>query len=116
MTPTDWKYIPEKLRYIYKQVRAVYKKKDERMEGRMYGNIFTAAITRREMDACIARMRKNTAPGVSGIRIDDVAALPEEMRELIALAMSLPYITGMGYAMWKEEIVNLVDIFKDADE
>jgi hypothetical protein len=108
MTKEDWKFIPKKLRYIYKQARAVYNKKGERMEGRMYGDIFTAAITRWEMDAYIARMRKNTAPGVSGIRIDHVAALPEEMRELIALAISLPYITGMGYAMWEEEIVNWV--------
>jgi len=108
MTPTDWKYIPKKLRYIYKQARAAYNNKGERMEGRMYGNIFTAAITRGEMDAYLARMRKSTAPGVSGIRIDHVAALPEEMRELIALAISLPYITGMGYAMWEEEIVSWV--------
>jgi len=82
MTPTDWKYIPKELRYIYKQASAVYNKKGERMEGRMYGNIFTAAITTREMDAYIARMRKNTALGVSGIRIDHAAALPEEMRAL----------------------------------
>jgi len=54
----------------------------------VYGEICTVAITRREMDAYIARMRKNTAPGVSGIRIDHVAALPEEMRELIALEIS----------------------------
>ena len=46
---------------------------------------------------------RNSAPGVSGIRIDHVAALPEEMRELIALAISLPYITGMGYAMWENK-------------
>jgi len=56
----DWKYIPKKLRHIYKQARAVYNKNGERMEGRMYGDIFTAAITRREMDAYIARMRKKT--------------------------------------------------------
>jgi len=85
MTPTDWKYIPKKLRYIYKHARAVYNKNGERIEGRMYGDIFTVAITRREMDAYVARMRKNTTPGVSGIRIDHVAALPEEMRELIVI-------------------------------
>ena len=45
------------------------------MNGSMYGNIFTAEITLHELNKFIARCRKNTAPGVGGIRIDHIAAL-----------------------------------------
>ena len=108
MTTTDWKCIPKELRYIFREARAVKNDKGERMSGEMYGNIFTTAISVEQMDAHIAQMKKNTAPGRSGIRIDHIAALPQNMKQLVATAISIPYLTGMGYDMWNEEIVNWI--------
>ena len=67
----------------------------------MYGDTFTAKITLAELDRYIARIKKNTAPGMSGIRVDHIAALPNHMREAIAKVLSIPYTTGMGYSDWK---------------
>ena len=76
------------------------------MKAEMYGNIFTSEITLKELDKYIARIKKNTAPGLSGVRVDHIAALPDNLRTAIAKLLSVPYTTGMGYSAWKEEIVN----------
>ena len=74
----------------------------------MYGNIFTAAITLQELDRYLARVRKNTAPGISGIRVDHIAGLPEEMRLAIAKVLSVPYTSGLKYNAWQEQIVHWI--------
>ena len=76
------------------------------MKAEMYRNIFTSEISLEELEKYIARIKKNTAPGMSGIRVDHIAALPDNLRKAIAKLLSIPYTTGMGYSAWKEEIVN----------
>ena len=66
------------------------------MTAGMYGNIFNSAITLEELDKYIARIKKNTAPGLSGIRVGHIAALPDDLRNAIAEVLSIPYTTGMG--------------------
>ena len=53
-------------------------------------------------------MKNNTAPGISGIRVDHIKALPRRHREGIAKLLSIPYMTGMGYTAWGEQIVNWI--------
>ncbi|HHZ81429.1 MAG TPA: hypothetical protein EYN64_01680 [Flavobacteriales bacterium] len=74
----------------------------------MYGNIFTREITIKELDKYLGRTKKNTAPGMSGIRVDHIAALPYNIREAIALILSLTYVTGLGFTAWNKEIVNWI--------
>ena len=45
---------------------------------------------------------------MSGIRIDHIAAMPDEKRKMVAKILSLPYLTGVKYVDWNEEIVNWV--------
>ena len=80
----------------------------EPMSAKMYGNIFTAEISLQELDRYLARVRKNTAPGISGIRVDHIASLPIELREAVAKILSVPYTSGMTYTDWKEQIVNWI--------
>ena len=89
---SEWKKIPERVRGVLRCAEACKSKlTGTKMNGSMYGNIFTAEITLQELDKFIARCRKNTAPGVSGIRIDHIAALPDHIREAIAVLLSAPY-------------------------
>ena len=76
--------------------------KGVRANPKMYGDIFTAAITLEELDTYIGKKKKTTASGVSGIRIDHIAAAPAEIREKIAKLISLTYLTGIGYTHQKE--------------
>ena len=77
-----------------------------KMNGSMYGNIFTACITLQELDKFISRCRKNTAPGVNGVRIDHIAALPNHLQEGIAVLLRIPYMSGLKYTDWNQEILN----------
>ena len=46
---------------------------------------------------------------MSGIRIDHIAALPDEYREIIAQLISIPYLTGTTKSEdWNNEIVNWI--------
>ena len=102
----QWQQIPQELRGVFKCAQACKDKTGQTMKAEMYGNIFTSEITLKELDKYIARIKKNTAPGLSGIRVDHIAALPDNLRKAIAKLLSIPYTTGMGYSAWKEEIVN----------
>ena len=94
------------MRGVFKCAKACTNNKGKTMSPEMYGNTFTAEIKLEELDGYIARIKKNTAPGLSGIRVDHIAALPDNIRSAIARVLSIPYTTGLGYSDWKEEIVN----------
>jgi hypothetical protein len=106
LTNKQWQQIPTELRKVFQCAQACKNKKGQTMKAEMYGNIFTSEITLKELDKYIARIKKNTAPGLSGVRVDHIAALPDNLRTAIAKLLSIPYTTGMGYSAWKEEIVN----------
>ena len=108
MKKKDWKCIPKQLRGVYQCAQRCKTNTGARIHPDDYGDIFTRAITLEELDKYITKTRKNTAPGKSGIRIDHIAALPDEMRGTIAALLSLPYTTGIGYEAWKQEIVNWI--------
>jgi hypothetical protein len=91
---------------VYKASEVCVNKDGIKMNGDMYGDMFTAPITLEELTGYIKRTKKNTAPGKSGIRIDHIAALPEHMYKAIADLLSLPYVTGLGFDMWNDEIAN----------
>ena len=97
------KNIPAELRTVFK-----HSKIPKRLKKDMYGDIFTSHITLAKLDWYLAKKKKNTAPGVSGIRIDHIAALPKEHREMIAQLLSIPYLTGTKYDDWNNEIVNWI--------
>ena len=67
----------------------------------IYGDVFTSPVSLQTLDRYLGKKKKNTAPGVSGIRIDHVAALPDKQRRAIAHMLSLPYIAGVKYGDWK---------------
>ena len=105
----EWKKIPDRVRGVLRCAEACKSKlTGMQMTAEMYGNTFTSQITLQELDKFIARCKKNTAPGVSGIRIDHIAALPDDMREAVAKILSVPYISGLKYTDWNEEILNWV--------
>ena len=106
MTDKDWEAIPTRLRNVYKIAKAVKNKQGITMNAEHYGNMFTREVTLKELDKYLARTKKNTAPGKSGIRIDHIAALPDEIRKCISNLLSIPYVTGLGYDAWKVELVN----------
>ena len=108
MKKKDWKCIPKQLRGVYQCAQRCKTNTGARIHPDDYGDIFTRAITLEELDKYITKTKKNTAPGKSGIRIDHIAALPDEMRGTIAALLSLPYTTGIGYEAWKQEIVNWI--------
>ena len=56
----------------------------------------------------MARKKKNTAPGHSGLRIDLVAGACERVRRMVWKLISIPYLTGYMYDCWADEIVNWV--------
>ena len=105
-TEQDYEKIPEEIRKVYKASEVCVNKDGIKMNGDMYGDMFTAPITLEELTGYIKRTKKNTAPGKSGIRIDHIAALPEHMHKAIADLLSLPYVTGLGFDMWNDEIAN----------
>jgi hypothetical protein len=78
------KNIPAELRTVFKHARI-----SKRLKKDMYGDIFTSHITLAKLDWYLAKRKNNTAPGVSGIRIDHIAALPKEHREIIAQLLSI---------------------------
>ena len=95
---TEWEKIPEKVRGVIRCAQAAQSKlTGEPMSAKMYGNIFTAKISLQELDRYLARVRKNTAPGISGIRVDHIASLPTELLEAVAKILSVPYTSGMTY-------------------
>lgn len=96
------------LRKVFEQAQAVKNNKKQTMNGTMYGNIFTEEITITELDKYLERTKKNTAPGKSGIRVDHIAVLPLKLREGIAKFLSLPYLTGIEFKDWNEEILNWI--------
>ena len=105
----EWEKIPEKVRGVIRCAQAAQSKlTGEPMSAKMYGNIFTAEISLQELDRYLARVRKNTAPWISGIRVDHIASLPTELREAVAKILSVPYTSGMTYTDWKEQIVNWI--------
>ena len=105
------KNIPSELQDVYKTAR---KRKD--IDASIYGDIFTSEITLEMLDKYLGKKKKNTAPGVSGIRIDHIAALPTTHRKMIAQLLSLPYLTGTKYADWNEEIVNWIPKVEGDDD
>ena len=106
---TEWQKIPPEVRGVIRCARASTSKlTGTAMNASMYGNIFTADITLQELDRYLARVRKNTAPGISGIRVDHIAGLPDEMRLAIAKVLSVPYTSGLKYTAWQEQIVNWI--------
>ena len=101
----EWKCIPKQLRGVFQCAQRCNTNTRIRIHPDDYSDIFTRAITLEELDKYI---KNNTAPGKSGIRIDNIAALPNGMRGTIAALLSLPYTTGIGYDAWKQEIVNWI--------
>ena len=77
-------------------------------DGEIWGCIFCREIKIEELDKYLTTVKNNTAPGISGIRIDHIKALPKKQRESIAKLISIPYITGIGFAAWKKQIVNWI--------
>ena len=108
MKEKDWKCIPQELGGVFNCAKRCKTKTGKKIHPKDYGNIFTREISLQELDKYITKTKKNTAPGKSGIRIDHIAALPDEMRKTIAVLLSLPYTTGIGFDAWKHEIVNWI--------
>jgi len=68
-------------------------------------DIFTTEIDKGAWRDYIASKKKNTSPGFSGIRIDHIAAAPPKMAEAIRKLLSLPYLSGIKYRQWENEII-----------
>ena len=105
-TEADYDQIPTQLKAVFHEAKVCKNKYGDTMSGEMYGDLFTAPITLEELKTYIKRTKKNTAPGKSGIRIDHIAALPEKLQQGIADLLSIPYVTGLGFDSWNDEIVN----------
>ena len=108
LTEQEWESIPRKLKPVLKLAEMVKTKTGERMTKQKYGKLFEKEITIEELDKYLTTVKNNTAPGISGIRVDHIKALPRRHREGIAKLLSIPYMTGMGYTAWGEQIVNWI--------
>ena len=104
----DLKWIPRKLRKVFLHARVVTNNKGEKMTPAHYGDIFTKEFTLQELDEYLKRIKKNTAPGKSDIRVDHVISLPEEHRAAIAKLLSIPNLTGLSFDNWEYELVNWI--------
>ena len=65
-------------------------------------------MNKKEFHKYVNTKKKNTAPGVTGIRIDHIAALSNDHKQMICDLISIVYLTGIGYSQWKQEIVNWI--------
>ena len=108
LTEQEWESIPRKLKPVLKLAEMVKTKTGERMTKEKYGKLFEKEIEIEELDKYLTTVKNNTAPGISGIRVDHIKALPRRHREGIAKLLSIPYMTGMGYTAWGEQIVNWI--------
>ena len=104
----DLKWVPRNVKSVFKHAKTVKNNKGETMSGKHYGNIFTSEFTLKELDEYLKRIKKNTAPGKSGIRVDHIISLPDGHRTAIAKLLSLPNLTGLGFENWKHELVNWI--------
>jgi hypothetical protein len=101
VTEDEWKMVPS--------AKMVADKEGNIARPQHYRDIFTSAISMHQlMKRWLARKKKNTAPGVSGIRVDYLAAAPTRALRAWARMLSMPYVAGCMYSAWAEEIVNWV--------
>ena len=100
--------IPLQLRKVFEHAKAVKKSNGETISKRDYGNIFTSQVSIESFNKYLKKKKKNTAPGVSEIRIDHIVALNVDHKQMICNLLSMVYLTGMGYDQWKHEIVNWI--------
>ena len=108
LTTKEWSNIPKELRPVFRHARRVKTTTGEVMTEEKYGDLFTKEVTIQELDKYLTTVKNNTAPGMSGIRIDHIKSLPRQQRESIAKLISIPYITGVGYSDWGKQIVNWI--------
>ena len=73
-----------------------------------YDGIFDTEIPFEQFDAYCRSKAKNKAPGKSGVRIDHICSAREEDRKLICKILSLPYLTGLTFTSWDDEIINWI--------
>ena len=104
----DLKWIPKKLRKVFLHAKVVNNKKGEKMTPEHYGDLFTKEFSLQELDRYLTKIKKNTAPGKSGIRVDHIISLPTEQRTAIARLLSIPNLTGLSYDNWTHELVNWI--------
>ena len=104
----EWNTIPEQLRGVYKCAQRVSDKAGKVAGAHHYGDIFTSPITAGRLKKWLAKKKKNTAPGVTGVRVDHLAAAPPRARRAWAKMLSMPYVAGCMYTDWGEEIVNWI--------
>ena len=71
----------------------------------IYGDLFTSEIDVELFDNIIKSKAKNKAPGKSNVRIDHIAAAPAKLREAFRQILSLPYLCGIKYKDWQNEII-----------
>ena len=75
--------IPLQLRKVFEHAKAVKKSNGETISKRDYGNIFTSQVSIESFNKYLKKKKKNTAPGVSEIRIDHIVALNVDHKQMI---------------------------------
>jgi hypothetical protein len=108
LTEGEWKIVPSKLRGVLRCAKTVADKAGNTARPQHHGDIFTIAISMHRLKRWLARKKKNTAPGVSGVRVDHLAAAPTRALRARARVLSMPYVAGCMYSAWAEETVNWV--------
>jgi hypothetical protein len=93
----EWKAMPSKLRGVLRCARAVADREGDIAGPRHYGDIFTSPISMQRLKRWLARKKKNTAPGIRGIRVDHLAAAPTRALRAWARMLSMPYVAGCMY-------------------
>ena len=84
LTEKEWGVIPHKLRPVLKMAEMAKTKTGDKMTTEKYGDLFNREIKIEELDKYLTTVKNNTAPGISGIRIDHIKALSRRQKESIA--------------------------------
>jgi hypothetical protein len=103
--------IPAPMKGLFQHARTVTKNNGTAMAGLECGNMFTDVAGIGLFGSCTGAKKKNTAPaqgGVTGMRIDHIAALGMGRRQMTCSLLSLVYLTGPGHTQRKCEIVNWI--------
>lgn len=95
--------IPPHFRYLFKHFKTV-----PNANPTLYADVF-APITVSDVNTYIARAKKGTAPGRTGLTIDMLNLASTEVRSDIATLLCLCHAGGkVGFSSWKRRLLNPV--------
>lgn len=99
-TSDEWgKWVPKEVHTFFEMGKTLIKKEE-------YGDMFTTQINFEKFKRYMGYKSKNKSPGESHIRLDHICGLHEEGIRGICKLISIPYLCGMTYTSWNNEVIS----------